>query len=153
MKKDRFLLVMLILLGLLVAAAVAAFILRRDQTQYGAEDTPAGVLRNYILAVQKRDLDRAYGYLADTPARPSRSDFDDLMNYSDFRPVRLGETSAGTGENEALIPFTEIYSNAYQDITREGYDGRAVLVKQGGQWKIKSLPYSSYWQGWWDKDY
>jgi len=65
MKQDRFLLGILIFIGLLVIAALALFFIRQDSQVYVADDTPEGVTRNYALALQKQDFQRAYDYLAE----------------------------------------------------------------------------------------
>jgi hypothetical protein len=47
----------------LVAAAVVLTVIR-PAAEYQSEDTPAGVVFNYLLALQRGDYDRAYGYLS-----------------------------------------------------------------------------------------
>ena len=65
MKQDRFLVGILIFIGLLVVAALALFFIRKDTQVYAADDTPDHIVPNYVLAVQKQDFQRAYNYLAD----------------------------------------------------------------------------------------
>src|SRR5512135_2504509 len=75
MKQDRFLLGILIFIGLLVAAALVLFFVRNEKPAYGREDTPAGVLYNYAVALQLHDYQRAYGYLADKKNKPTYDAF------------------------------------------------------------------------------
>ena len=50
----------------IVALVIAAFVvtLTRPEPTYQAEDTPEGVVHNYLLALQKEDYERAYGVLS-----------------------------------------------------------------------------------------
>jgi len=50
-----------IILLIIVAFVVA---LAKPEPTYQAEDTPEGVAYNYLLALQKEEYDRAYGYLS-----------------------------------------------------------------------------------------
>jgi hypothetical protein len=147
MKTDRFLTGILIGIGVLVVLALALFFLRRETVDYRTDDTPTGVVHNYVLAIERQDYERAYHYLADTETKPS---------YSTFRVAFTQELSAGTtmataGEaeiinDEAIVGLT---------ITRPGYglfadpyrDQQSVLlVRQNGEWKIRQAPWP-YW-GW-----
>ena len=51
MKQDRFLTGILIGIAVLVVIALAVFFLRQDNLVYAAEDTPAGVVQNYVVAL------------------------------------------------------------------------------------------------------
>ncbi len=64
MKQDRFLLGILIFIGVLVVAALGLFFIRQDSQVYVADDSPDNIIRNYALALQKQDYQRAYTYLA-----------------------------------------------------------------------------------------
>lgn len=52
----------------IVALVIAAFVvtLTRPEPTYQPEDTPKGVTHNYLLALQKEEYERAYGYLSPT---------------------------------------------------------------------------------------
>ncbi|HOF89582.1 MAG TPA: hypothetical protein PLZ36_15990, partial [Armatimonadota bacterium] len=62
---DKWLIGIVIGAALLVCAAVAVTVLR-PKPAYRADDTPAGVTHNYLLALKQRDYARAYGYLSPT---------------------------------------------------------------------------------------
>ena len=64
MKNDRFLIGILIGVGLLAVLALGVFLVRQGSQAYAPEDTPAGVVNNYILAASRGDYVRAYSYLA-----------------------------------------------------------------------------------------
>ena len=57
MKQDRFLIGILVGIGVLVVIALALFFTRRDQQEYVADDTPEGVVHNYALAVFREEYE------------------------------------------------------------------------------------------------
>lgn len=151
MKKDRFLFaqdrfLIAILLGILgvMILAVVVFVTRPDTQGFGAEDTPAGVARNYILALQKGDYNKAYLYLDTTGKNIDLNKFQNelLPSQPEIKriSVQLGETEQ-TGD-KALVALTLLHpgNGPFEDGWRE--NGSAVLVQDSsGNWKIISLPY------------
>ena len=75
MKQDKFLTGILIGIGVLIVIALALFFTRKDTKQYTTEDTPEGVVYNYVLAVFNRDYEKAYTYLADLKNKPTYEEF------------------------------------------------------------------------------
>jgi len=150
LKQDRFLLGILIGIALLVVVAVGLFLSRRGVQDYGPEDTPQGVIRNYILALEKGDYERAYGYLHAGDSKPSYEQFRsaflsrqlDTSNTSVQIIGELHETSEDAIVNLVVIRGgTGPFADAYRESTQ------ALLEKdKQGDWKIVNLPYP-YW-GW-----
>ncbi|NTW11971.1 MAG: hypothetical protein HGA30_01525, partial [Anaerolineales bacterium] len=97
MKQDRFLTGILIGIGVLVVVALAVFFTRQDTQTYMAEDTPEGVVHNYVLAVLDKDYEKAYGYLADLEYKPTYEEFRRpfLNGY-----VNPNNTAVDIGESE-----------------------------------------------------
>ena len=149
MKQDRFLIGILIFIIVLVAVALGLFYSRQDIQTYGPEDTPEGVVRNYVIAVQNMDFERAYTYLATKDAKPSYDDFRKAFLNRELdtsnAAVQIGSTRT-ISENEAVVDITLVYSsndpfsNSWSDCQR------ASLVKQEDSWKLSNMPYP-YW-GW-----
>src|SRR5215207_10559593 len=79
MKQDRFLTGILIGIGLLVVLALAVFFTRKDTQTYVSDDTPEGVVHNYVVAVLNKDYEKAYGYLADLENKPTYEEFRDAF--------------------------------------------------------------------------
>lgn len=150
MKQDRFLLGILIGIGALVILALALFFTRKDTTlTYGPEDTPEGVVHNYVVAVFQRDYDKAYGYLADKKDKPTLEQFREafLQNY-----INPNNTGVDIGESEISgdQAFVTVYIQyGSSDPFSSGYrnEERAVLVSQNGEWKIEQMP-GNFW--YWD---
>jgi hypothetical protein len=61
---DKVLIGIVVGIVLLIVVALVAVLLRPEI--YQAENTPKGVAHNYLLALQKQDYERAYGYLSPT---------------------------------------------------------------------------------------
>ena len=127
MKQDRFLLGILIGIGALVVLALALFFTRKDNTlTYGPEDTPEGVVHNYVVAVFQRDYEKAYGYLADKKDKPTLEQFRKsfLQNYvnPDNNSVDIGGTEF-TGD-EAFVTVYVQYGSS--DPFSSGYSQRGT---------------------------
>ncbi len=72
---DKFLIGIVAGIVLLIVVALVVT-LTRPEPRYQVEDTPEGVAHNYLLALQKEEYERAYGYLSPTlkgyPASPDK---------------------------------------------------------------------------------
>lgn len=150
MKQDRFLLGIFIGIGVLVILALALFFIRKDDTPvYKADNTPEGIVHNYVVAIFERDYEKAYGYLAEKRDKPTLEQFREpfLQNYinPDDTGVDVGE--AELSGNRAYVTVyiqygsTDPFSSGYRN------EERAVLVKQNGLWKIEQMP-GNFW--YWD---
>ncbi|KAF0109164.1 MAG: hypothetical protein FD146_208 [Anaerolineaceae bacterium] len=149
MKKDRFLIGILVFIAVLVVAAVALFFVRGEEQAYGPEDTPDGVLKNYALAIQNMDYERAYTYLAERDGKPTFETFQQsfLTRQLDTSnsTLQIGEVYE-SGTNSAWAEVSVIYAGTGLFDTGWSSNDRAILVRQDGAWKITYLPYP-YW-GW-----
>jgi hypothetical protein len=147
MKQDRFLTGILIGIAVLIIAALAVFFIRKDNLNYVSADTPEGVVQNYVVALHKRDFEKAYSYLADLQNKPTADVFRQAFLNHEVDPTNAGleigktEISADTATvNLGLIyspndPFSSGYRNAEY----------AQLLRQNGAWKLKQLPYNTFW--------
>ena len=151
MRQDRFLFAILGGIGVLVIAALFIFFFRQGEQDYAVEDTPQGVVRNFILALEKEDYDRAYEYLQ----AQERPEYEQFLQYfmgpdagMQRTAVRIGEAHP-TGER-TLVNLTLIHqsSEPFQDAYYE--ETTASLVKEGGRWAIVRMPYP-YWDWGWEE--
>jgi hypothetical protein len=147
MKPDRFLTGILVGIGVLIMLALALFFVQRERVEYQDEDTPAGVVHNYVLAIEQQDYERAYTYVAESETKPSYSAFRITFNqdFSANRPTAAVE-DAEVFNNEAIVsliivrPGYGLFSQPYQE--RQS----VLLVRQNDAWKIYQAPWP-YW-GW-----
>ncbi len=147
MRQDRFLTGILIGIGLIILLAVGLFFMRRGQENYVAEDTPAGVVQNYALAVTRKDYERAYRYLAQGEGKPDLAAFEQTFlnqrSETDAVSLQIGETSLTT--DRALVNVTVLRSGGpFESIYRTVES--ATLKQENGQWRLLQMPYP-YW-GW-----
>ena len=151
MKQDRFLTGILIGIAVLIVIALAVFFARRGTQTYVSEDAPEGVVHNYILAVLNKDFQKAYGYLADLPNKPTYDQFRDAFLKGMVNPnnsavdVGKSEINGDTASVEVAMIYSQSdpFSTGYRDVQR------AILVKQSGGWKLSSMPYYYFWDGNW----
>lgn len=111
---------------------------------YGAEDTPEGVVRNYVLALQQQDYDRAYTYIAEQRDRPDFENFrlDILAQDNEILNTGLQIGEVRLLDDQAIIELNIIRrdSRFLGDMQREAQ--QALLIRdQSGAWKIMEMPY------------
>ena len=150
MKQDRFLTGILIGIGVLILLALGLFFTRQEKRDYLAETTPEGVTHNYVLAVINRDYEKAYGYLADLEHKPTYEDFRQSFLNGMVNPDNVG-LDIGEAEihgDEAVVNLTIYYSYNDPFSSRSGSADRALLVEQGGEWKVSSMPYNFWDYNW-----
>lgn len=150
MKQDRFLLFILIGIAILSVIAIAVFLGRGDQLAYDEEETPSGVVHNFVVAIYRKDYDKAYAYLAEDPNKPTRNAFRQRYQANLYDNSRPGvEILNETIEQEmAYVSISLIYSQSDPFATSYRNTENAQLVRQGGAWKIKQMPYSLWEYQW-----
>jgi hypothetical protein len=147
MRQDRFLTGILIGIAALVVIALLVFFLRQNSQSYISEDSPEGVVHNYVLAVLDNDYEKAYGYLADLENKPTYEQFRDAFLKGMVNPnnsaVDIGQSDVNndTASVEVALIYSpsDPFSTGYRDVQR------AILVRQGGAWKLSSMPGYYFW--------
>lgn len=151
MKQDRFLTGILVGIAVLVVIALAVFFLRQNSQSYVSEDVPEGVVQNYVLAVLNGDYEKAYGYLADLDNKPTYEQFRDAFLKGVVNPnnsaVDIGnsDVNGDTASVEVALIYNpgDPFSTGSRDVQR------AILVRQGGAWKLSSMPTYYFWDYSW----
>lgn len=150
LRQDRFLVGILVGLAVLAAAATIAVVVRSPSAEYIDDSTPGGVVHNYLVALQGGDGERAYGYLADRPGRPTRPDF--LASYivtggpTSRASFRIGEVTIYDGEASVGLTVSTGYGGLFFfDAGYEYYTSATRLVRQDGEWRLLQMP-----PEWWD---
>ena len=147
MKNDRFLTVILIVIAVLVLASVATFFLKQDNVAYLPEDTPKGIVHNYILAISDADYERAYTYLADKENKPDFDAFETkFLFYENNAGYKIGKTTVSG--NSAYVEVTVLENQNGIFFNRYDYIETARLLKEDGEWKLIQMPYA-YWSWEW----
>ena len=150
MKQDKFLTGILIGIAVLILLALGLFFLRQERREYVAEDTPNGVVHNYVLAVLNKDYQKAYTYLAELPSKPTYEEFRSAFFNGLVSPTDVGMTigDVDINENEAIVTLSLYYSNSDPFSGRYSNNDSALLIKQNGKWKLHSMPYNFWNYSW-----
>ncbi len=155
MKQDRFLTGILVGIGVLVVIALAVFFTRQDSQTYIADDTPEGVVHNYVLAVLNKDYEKAYGYLADLEYKPTYEEFRRAFLNGEVNPDNQAVDIGGSEivGDVATVDLELIYNSS--DPFSTGYRNpyTADLVQQDGAWKLTLMPEYNLWSyNWYKKE-
>jgi hypothetical protein len=157
-KTDKFLIAIVAGIILLVGAAFAVAALR-PKPAYQAEDTPEGVVHNYLLALKQADYERAYGYLSPKidgyPVSAEAFTRDVRQNSYNFNlsnpattvsilPYHLSSDSAEVTVHETVFSNGGLFgSSEYPQSTSFS------LRRASGQWKISGSD-QYYWAWCWN---
>jgi hypothetical protein len=145
MKNDRFLLGILIFIGLLVVVAIGMFVSRNQPQTYMPDDSPESIVFNYSLALAQNDFTRAYGYISGQDGQPTQAVFQsNFARNSMVQDYGLRIVNESIIDNEAIVEVTVIYSNNGPFDSGYTSEDSARLVLENGAWKITYMPYP-YW--------
>ncbi len=157
MKQDKFLIGILAGIGLLVVAAIVAVMLRAPGSEeYLNENTPQAVVHDYYLAIERKDYEKAYGYLADDLTnKPTLEQFISQVstNYrSGESSLKIGEVRPGDATTQVDVTITTYNVGGIFDSSRYSTPDIALLrANAAGEWKLVQFPYP-YW-GWeWNQE-
>ncbi len=151
MKTDKFLIGIVAGIVVLVIIAVVIVLGRGQIEEYIADDTPAGVVHNYFLAVQRADYSKAYGYLSDElKAKPDLDQFitnvDNYGNRSE-NALTVGETTINDDRAQVQVSITT-YSRGgpfgFGGNNYTNWDTAHLRRAPDGRWKLIEFPYP-YW--------
>jgi hypothetical protein len=151
---DKFLIGIVVGIVLLVVAAFVVTLTRPEPT-YQAEDTPEGVARNYLLALQKEDYQRAYGYLSPTlkgyPVSVERFAEDVEDSSWLFRldtDTTLAVESARVTGNRTVVKVREsrFHGSGLFDSSQSTAIFEIKLQLEDGGWKIVDADYYFAWR-------
>ena len=150
MKQDRFLIGILVGIGVLVIVALALFFTRKDNQEYVSNATPEGVVQNYVLALYKDDYDKAYAYLAEAEDKPTYNEFRQAFFNHFVDPgnagLEIGKTEI-IGE-EAYVGVSLIYNPSGPFSSGYRNTETAHLKRQNGEWKLLQMPYNFWLYDW-----
>lgn len=152
MKIDRFLIGILVGIGLLVIVALALFFMRRGEAQYTSENTPQGIIQNYVLALQKKDFEKAYSYLAEAKGKPDFGLFREyfVTSFESYNRAGLtfGTSSIAGDSAFVTVIIQQNFGGPFNEMSRN--HETVDLVRQKDDWKIKRFPYPFWGYDWYD---
>ncbi|MBN1218643.1 MAG: hypothetical protein JXM69_06935 [Anaerolineae bacterium] len=156
MKNDKFLIGIVIGIVLLVIVAMVLVLARGQREEYIAEDTPDGVVHNYFLAIQRKEFEKAYGYLADD--LKSKPDLDEFIRtvdnsyYGSEVSLEVGQSSID-GDRARVEVATTSYSGGGPFDSGRYTSEEVAHLRRGanGEWKLTNYPYP-YWGYDWNEE-
>jgi hypothetical protein len=155
LKQDRFLTGILIGIGILVIAALVLFAMRRSEARYTSEDTPEGVIQNYVLALQKKEYEKAYTYLQEGKNKPEFSSFREyfITSFESYNRAGLtfGTSSITSDSAFVTVIIQQNYGGPFNELSRN--HETVDLTRQNGQWKIRKFPYPFWGYDWYEDKY
>ena len=153
MKKDKFLIGILIGIAVLIVVVLAVFFTRRGNLEYLQDDTPENITQNYILALQKADYEKAYSYLADLDDKPTFEEFRQpfLTNQMEDPTVSSIKVIDATHKGkEAVVRLTVMQFGGGPFGSLYEHEDSAILTDQDGEWKISYMPYPYWYWDWYN---
>jgi hypothetical protein len=156
MKNDKFLIAILAGIVVLVAAAIIIVLARANAEEYTADDTPTGVVHNYFLAIQRKEYEKAYGYLSDElKSKPDLDDFiitvDNRGNYPETA-LKIGEATTSDTRAQVRVSLTTFNdSGLFDSRSYTNQDTVHLRADANGRWKIIQYVYP-YWGYNWNED-
>jgi hypothetical protein len=154
MKEDKFLATILAGVGVLILLSLVIFFVRKSQEKYLPEDLPKNVVHNYILALDKGDYQRAYGYLADEDNKPSYEEFALYFFDSHFhlKEYSIAVEDVQTIGEKALVHIIVTDASSTDILRLYNHKSTATLTLQDGAWKIEEMPYPFWAWDWYDEE-
>jgi hypothetical protein len=147
-RTDKFLIGIVAAIVILVGAGFTVLRLR-PKPGYQPDDTPGGVANNYLLALQRDELDRAYGYVwPKVPGYPDEAytfgqNVNNSFGYNNQSSVAIQHVTET--DETATVTFVETNfsqgglfgSNSYENTYQ------MHLVRENGRWWIRQS--DAYW--------
>jgi hypothetical protein len=151
---DKFLLAIIAGIILIIIAAFVV-VSRRPDPQFQAEDTPEGVVHDYLLALQLGNYEKAYNLLSPTLGYPSTIDefYDSLrqtpweFTASDNYSVVI-ESSEPVSDNSVAVIVREIY-NTNALFAGDGYSNTFRMRVENSPEGWKLVHGDMYWSSCW----
>lgn len=157
MKDDKFLIGIVVGIVLLVIVALVTVLLRIPQNEeYMADDTPAGVVHNYFLAVQRKDFEKAHSYLSDD--LKNKPDLDEFIRQMDHASnnaetaLQIRETRHSDVHTQVDVSLTTYRPGGlFESGSYTSQDTAYLRAAGDGRWKLTQFPYP-YWGYEWDME-
>lgn len=154
---DKFLVAIVAGIVLLVVV-VFLVVLLRPEPEYKAEDTPEGVVHNYLLALQKGDYEKALNYLSSN-VRHAPKDVDEFVDDMDGCSWRFRDLDRDSSlivlsadirgdRAEVQIKQTVFYSGDVFNSDLSESEFEMTLKQQNGDWKL--VDGERYWCSCWN---
>jgi hypothetical protein len=139
------LLIGIVLGAVLLVAVTLAVVLLRPEATYQSDDTPEGVAHNYLLALEKEEHERAYGYLSDSlPGYPADVEaFEESIDRNSWRfrkevdsSVAILSVEISGSKAVVTVRETRFYHYGLFHSSQNISTFEITLQQRQGQWRI-----------------
>lgn len=154
---DKLLLAIVVAIVLLI---IVAFVIvsRRPEPQFQGQDTPEGVVHDYLLALQLGDYEHAYSFLSPKIAYPANvNEFYDSLRERPWEFAlsdnlsQVIESQERISENSVAVVVREIYNTNSLFAGDDYFEIFRMRVEDDGQgWKLVSG--ERYWSTCWGEE-
>lgn len=145
---DRLLVLMMGGVGLIVLVGlIALFVVNSRKEVQFSQDTPEWAVQQYLKALEERNSEAAYGFLAD-----SAKDTNTRRSYErgmatpgePSRRILLDKSEITDGQARVVVSISTFQSSGPMNTSEytQRFDFR--LKREGGQWKILSPTYPPF---------
>ena len=155
----KFLNVIMAAAGSLVLLAVIVFGLRDNLPAYTNENTPFGVVNDFLTAILREDYPKAYTFLAEWPEKPAFTQFEQRVHglngyqycieISDYPAPYPGYTVIQIYTYNCQGERWQInWDTIKPEVNPNTTPNDAELVQVNGEWKIRRMPLPWWQENW-----
>jgi hypothetical protein len=143
-RADKFLIGIVVGVVIIVIIAFTITLLKPKPT-YQSEDTPEGVAHNYLLALQKEEFERAYGYLSPSlPGYPRDAlEFQEQVDHYSWNFNAIVDATLAVDDSKIIgnratvtIRETRFYGGGLFESSQRISTFEMELHRENGEWKI-----------------
>jgi len=153
---DRFLIGILAGVAILVVAAFVVT-LSRPAPDYRTDDAPEATVHNYLLALQRREYDRAWRELSPSlkgypaSAEVFAADIGSFVPMTEFGNIELDVQPADVTGDVAVVVVrrTDFYNRGLFDTGQSTHTFRMRVEREDGAWRLKHG--EEFWWYCWDE--
>src|SRR3990172_5393618 len=142
---DRLLVIMTAGIGLIVLAwLIALFVVNARQEVQFSQDSPEGVVQQYLKALEGGNWEEAYGFLADSVKDTNtRRSYEKRMpeHIEQSRRILLEKSEVTDGQARVIVSIATFQSSGPMSTSEYTQRIDFRLNQEGGQWKIISPTY------------
>lgn len=138
------LIAVVVFVGALVVAGLVVALVTNRQAETLPADSPEGAVQRYLLALEDRRYDDAYGYLsAGTKAICPRSQFLRYASYREVRDVRMTLEETRRFDSSAVVVTEVTVFDIEPPLQPQEYSYEQTfdLRLEAGEWRLVSPDY------------
>ncbi|MBI4281867.1 MAG: hypothetical protein HY672_00040 [Chloroflexi bacterium] len=140
-----------VVVALILVSVVVALVNPRGAAETLSEDTPEGIVQQFILAVQDRDYSLAHSYLSDelkktcTITQMEERSYWPVDTLEDNRIALLDTEELSDGRVRVRVRVTQVNVSPPFGMNEYSHEERYVLAQENGNWRLVEPPWPLSW--------